>query len=220
MLGAAEVARVWRLGRLPATHADVPAAGRQLTPWQVATVMRAGYKVSSARDNAVFNLLAALTTGFLAARGITARLRTHGTVGPFRDLKRGGRHIHHFVPGALIAFAAGGVGLARDPDRVDRWLVIPFGVGIGLVLDEAALLLEFEDVYWTEEGVLSVQIGFATIGLLAAVAYAVQVRGRGAPGTEADWLLAARAWSELDAMGGTRRHGPGGTPGPPGTKAD
>src|SRR3712207_8437960 len=49
-----------------------------------------------------------------------------------------------------------------------RSLAIPFGAGVALTLDESALLLELEDVYWTEEGVVSVQITLATIGLLAA----------------------------------------------------
>ena len=42
--------------------------------------------------------------------------------------------------------------------KLDKYLAFPFGVGVALVLDESALLLELDDVYWTEEGVLSVQI--------------------------------------------------------------
>jgi hypothetical protein len=49
------------------------------------------------------------------------------------------------------------------------------------VLDEAALLLELEDVYWTEEGVLSVQLSFATMALLAALALGVRLARRGEP---------------------------------------
>ena len=49
---------------------------------------------------------------------------------------------------------------------------MPFGVGMGLTLDESALLLELDDVYWSEEGILSVQIALAVTALLAAVALA------------------------------------------------
>ena len=38
--------------------------------------------------------------------------------------------------------------------------------GVALTLDESALLLELEDVYWTEQGVLSVQITLSAISLL------------------------------------------------------
>ena len=47
------------------------------------------------------------------------------------------------------------------------------------MLDEAALLLELDDVYWTEEGVLSLQVSFGVIGMLAAGALAVRLLRRG-----------------------------------------
>ena len=34
---------------------------------------------------------------------------------------------------------------------LDKYLALPFGIGVALVLDESALLLELDDVYWTEE---------------------------------------------------------------------
>ena len=58
-------------------------------------------------------------------------------------------------------------------------LAIPFGVGMGLTLDESALLLELDDVYWSEEGIVSVQIALAVTALLAAVALAVRFLRRG-----------------------------------------
>ena len=47
-------------------------------------------------------------------------------------------------------------------------LAVPFGVGMGLTLDESALLLELDDVYWSREGLLSVQITLAVTALLAS----------------------------------------------------
>ena len=49
-------------------------------------------------------------------------------------------------------------------------LAVPFGVGLGLTLDESALLLELEDVYWSREGLLSVQITLAVMAMLGALA--------------------------------------------------
>ena len=56
---------------------------------------------------------------------------------------------------------------------------MPFGVGMGLTLDESALLLELEDVYWTREGLLSVQITLAVTALLASVALGLRFLRRG-----------------------------------------
>jgi hypothetical protein len=58
-------------------------------------------------------------------------------------------------------------------------VAVPFGAGAALTLDESALLLQLEDVYWTEEGVVSVQITLAAIALLAAGAVAARVLRRG-----------------------------------------
>ena len=38
---------------------------------------------------------------------------------------------------------------------------------MGLTLDEAALLLDLRDVYWTREGVLSVQVSLGATAILA-----------------------------------------------------
>ena len=84
------------------------------------------------------------------------------------NVRIGRRHIHHFVPGILLAFASGSAALfARDP-KVRETLAIPLGVGMGLTFDESALLLDLEDVYWSREGLVGVQITLATASLMAA----------------------------------------------------
>jgi hypothetical protein len=50
---------------------------------------------------------------------------------------------------------------------------------MGLTLDESALLLELEDVYWTREGLLSVQITLAVTALLASIALGLRLFKRG-----------------------------------------
>ena len=87
--------------------------------------------------------------------------------------------MHHFVPGIALALASGGTSISVRRKSVDRWLALPFGAGAALILDEAALLLELDDVYWTEKGVLSLQVSFGAISLLAAVALAVRLLRRG-----------------------------------------
>jgi hypothetical protein len=68
----------------------------------------------------------------------------------------GGLHVHHLVFGIVLLLATG-FALALQPSS--PWLEIVaagFGIGAGLTLDEYALWLHLEDVYWAEEGRRSV----------------------------------------------------------------
>jgi hypothetical protein len=68
----------------------------------------------------------------------------------------GGLHVHHLVFGIVLLLATG-FALALQPPS--PWLEIVaggFGIGAGLTLDEYALWLHLEDVYWAEEGRRSV----------------------------------------------------------------
>jgi len=124
-------------------------------------------------------MLAAFALTFGGARGVTALIRSGRARRLLRNVHVGGRHVHHFVPGMIVALTAGGTAIAVRGESLDRWLAIPFGAGTALVLDEAALLLELEDVYWSEEGVLSLQLSFAALALLSLLALAVRVLRRG-----------------------------------------
>jgi hypothetical protein len=166
-------------------------------------VLREGYAVSRTRENSLFNMLASFTVAFGVTRGITHTIRTKGGIGPIKDVVVGDRHIHHFLPGGIISLAAGGVAIGTKGDKLDKYLAFPFGVGVALVLDESALLLELDDVYWTEEGVLSVQIAFAAIALLSALAYLIRMlRHSEGQDSETDWELAAKAWDDLQMSSG------------------
>jgi len=178
-----ELGRVWRRGSadLPTETDDVnellEAAGTATL--ETIAVVREGYRSVSTRENAVFNLFAAFTVTFGLTRGITAMIRADRHLGVFRDLVIADRRVHHFVPGIALALAAGGTSISIRSKQLDRWLALPFGAGAALVLDEAALLLELDDVYWTEEGVLSLQVSFAAVSMLAAGALAVRLLRRG-----------------------------------------
>jgi hypothetical protein len=178
--GAVELARVWRRGSapLPAEADDLLEAAGTATLETIA-VVREGYRVTSTRENAVFNLLASFTLTFGITRASTALIRSGKGYGVFRNLTIADRRVHHFVPGIVIALAAGGTTNSVRPKARDRWLALPFGAGAALILDEAALLLELDDVYWTEKGVLSLQVSFGAISLLAAVALALRLLRRG-----------------------------------------
>jgi hypothetical protein len=198
----AELTRVWRLGTLPRSRQITSEEDRRGRVGEAWMTLREGYAVSRTRENALFNMLASFTVAFGITRTITWTIREHGGFGPIKDVVVGDRHIHHFLPGGILALAAGGVAIGTKAD-LDKYLAFPFGVGVALVLDESALLLELDDVYWTEEGVLSIQIAFAAIALLSALAYLIRMlRNPEAQDTETDWELAAKAWDDLQMSSG------------------
>jgi hypothetical protein len=177
---AIEVGRVWRRGSapLPGEAASILEAAEEAVA-ETVEVAVAGYQDVSTRENAVFNMFASFVATFAIARGTTYLLRDRQTVGPFRNLRIGGQRIHHFIPGIVLAFAAGGAAIATRNQAIEPALAVPFGVGMGLTLDESALLLELEDVYWTERGLVSVQVTLAVTALLGAVALAASFLRRG-----------------------------------------
>jgi hypothetical protein len=62
---------------------------------------------------------------------------------------------------------------------LEAFLAIPFGAGVGLTLDEAALLLDLDDVYWTRQGLLSVQVSLGVMATLAATILTLRMLRRG-----------------------------------------
>jgi hypothetical protein len=206
----AEVARVWRLGMLPVSREEAASHEKIGRVRRAVRIMREGYAVSRTRENSLFNMLASFSVTFGVTRGITWYIREHGGLGPIQNVVVGTRHIHHFLPGGVIALTAGGVAIGMKGSAADKYLALPFGIGVALVLDESALLLELEDVYWTEEGVLSVQIVFAAMAMLAALAYLIRMlRTTDGQDSETDWELAAKAWDDLQMIPGSGEPGIG-----------
>jgi hypothetical protein len=175
-----EVRRAWRRGSAPALRdSDHPILAAEEAVADAARVARAGYREVSTRENSMFNLLTSFAATFILVRSVTYALRGRPKLGPFRNLRVGRRHIHHFVPGIVIAFGAGAAAILTHDERLEPLLALPFGVGMGLTLDESALLLDLEDVYWSREGLLSVQITLAVMAVLGALALALRFLWRG-----------------------------------------
>jgi hypothetical protein len=148
---------------------------------ETVAVAVAGYESMTTRETALLNLLTSFSLTFAAARLSTYVIRRRGGGGRLmRDVFVGERHIHHFVPGIVLAFLAGGASVISRDEAIDPLLAIPFGMGVALTLDESALLLRLDDVYWSEEGIVSVQITLAALALLAAASIARDALRRGA----------------------------------------
>jgi hypothetical protein len=185
-----EVARLTRRRTRPAVPA-LPHEGPERTleatgraTQDAVAVLVEGYEATSRTEKVLFNMLTGFVSAFALIRLSTAGIR--GGWWPAGNVRLGGRHIHHFVPGILIAFGSGAAALLTESSRLETSLAVPFGAGIGLTLDEAALLLDLRDVYWTREGILSVQVSFGLAATLGGTILALRMLRRGEERVEAE----------------------------------
>ncbi len=120
---------------------------------------------SDPRRERVFVAWLSFLATFATVRLITHAIHDH--IGPFHDLTRGAAHIHHLAWGILLLLFVGclwlyqvGVGVpdrrSKNPQTASLLTSVLFGVGAALTLDEFALWLLFEDVYWEPQGRASI----------------------------------------------------------------
>lgn len=126
------------------------------------------YIYRGGREPLFFLLLAFLAT-FAAVRAYTRVGRNRGwRSGSVRDV-----HLHHLVPGILTSLGSATAIIAFRPgDDAMLLLSSVFGIGAALTLDEFALVLHLDDVYWTKEGRSSVEATLmgAAFGVLCLLA--------------------------------------------------
>ncbi|HEX2823445.1 MAG TPA: hypothetical protein VHO07_25285 [Streptosporangiaceae bacterium] len=100
----------------------------------------------------------AFTTTFGAVRGITYAIKDGK--GPFRNLSVGGAHLHHYMWGIGLIAGVGGIAVrGEDKQRRHPVVSLAYGTGLALIVDEFALLLDLQDVYWAKQGRISVDLG-------------------------------------------------------------
>jgi hypothetical protein len=99
------------------------------------------------------------STGSFFATFASVRLITHAIRaerGPFRNITPGGRHIHHMTFGIAGLLTVGYLWLLEIGINEERWgsraTACAYGSGAALTLDEFALWLNLEDVYWAKQG--------------------------------------------------------------------
>jgi hypothetical protein len=91
------------------------------------------------------------------------------------NVETGDTHIHHLVWGIILILVAGVLAVVLQPPV--EVTAIVFGIGAALTLDEFALWLHLDDVYWSEKGrqsvdaviVFSIVTGFMLIGAFPVV---------------------------------------------------
>jgi hypothetical protein len=112
-------------------------------------------------------------TTVTVVRAITFAI--HLNIGPFHDVSMRGLHIHHLVWGILLLILIGylwlveiGTGAPSSSRWMGRLTSMVYGVAAALTLDEFALWLNLQDVYWEREGRESFE-AMAAFGSLLAV---------------------------------------------------
>ena len=114
--------------------------------------------------------LAILIT-FLVTRMVTRTIRSGSGAGAgLGNVHIGGNHVHHQVFGILIIIGTGIVLVSQTPRgaALDAAAAV-FGAGVGLTVDEFALWLHLEDVYWAEQGRKSVDAIFCVLAITGAL---------------------------------------------------
>ncbi|MFE0460969.1 phosphatidylglycerol lysyltransferase domain-containing protein [Kitasatospora sp. NPDC058965] len=116
----------------------------------------------------LFLLLVGLISAFLFIRFSTRMIR-RGTSWWPGNVTPGGLHIHHVVFGQALMLVAGVGGFTVHglTSHTRELLAFCFGIGCGLVLDEFALVLHLEDVYWKEQGRKSVDAVILAVAVIA-----------------------------------------------------
>ncbi len=117
---------------------------------------------ASSRKERLFLSSASFLVTFVTIRVITYAIHT-GEGGPFHFIIVRGTHVHHLVGGILLLLMVGylwllqvDVGTTASATRLSRLTALLYGIGAALTLDEFALWLNLEDVYWTTQGRLSI----------------------------------------------------------------
>lgn len=130
--------------------------------------------VAPGRVPLMWCLIAFIVTFFVTRTIVRYIRRNAGSDKPHkwwqpRNISAGsGLHIHHVVIGVILVMVSGitMVTLAVDGGVPEfTAAAIFFGIGAALVLDEFALILHLEDVYWAEDGRTSVDAVFAAVAV-------------------------------------------------------
>lgn len=151
--------------------------------------------VDTGRSPALWMLIGFIVT-YGITRTITVRIKnrtasgTQEQSGPIKDVHIGGVHVHHQVWGILLVLVVGLLTFRFRPES--PWIEVLgtlFGVGAALALDEFALWLHLEDVYWSEEGKKSIDAV-----MIAVVFGAVLLLATSPIGVESDEAAVAGLW--------------------------
>ncbi|HRV60128.1 MAG: hypothetical protein KDB54_09100 [Solirubrobacterales bacterium] len=128
-------------------------------------------QIESNHQEAIFLVLIGFLLSFGFIRMSTRLMRSPKVPWwPGSIVSDGGLHVHHHVFGIVMMMISGSVAFALDGNSLGfNICALAFGIGIGLTIDEFALWLHLEDVYWSEEGRRSIDATVLTALVLAMI---------------------------------------------------
>lgn len=109
----------------------------------------------------------AFTITFALLRLLTWLIRIHAA--GLGNVSAGGLHIHHYLWGILLLAGIAVFGLVDRSPRVRSLMGLLLGIALALIIDEAALLIELKNVYWSGFGAVSVAIALILIGATGSI---------------------------------------------------
>jgi hypothetical protein len=131
----------------------------------------------SASERAALMSWIGFTVTFGAVRGITYSIRAGN--GPFRNLSFGGKHLHHYIWGIAMVSGVGAIGVhGEDRKRRHPLVALVYGAGLALIIDEFALLLDLQDVYWARQGRISLDLGVGGVAVGGTTLAAIPLLSR------------------------------------------
>jgi hypothetical protein len=105
---------------------------------------------------------------FACTRLITRLIRAGR--GPFHNVSADGVHLHHSTPGIILLTLGAFGSIGTPPHAPYREIAaLAIGVGTSLVMDEFAMILHLQDVYWSNEGRVSVEMVSLTVAVIGFV---------------------------------------------------
>ena len=146
-------------------------ATESVTPATVAEHYRRHIRGTGREARFVIAIVFLLT--FVIVRFITYSIRYHWLPFLHDNVTKSGLHIHHFVYGIIILLIVGYLALAFPEQQGNRVIALSlfYGIAAALTLDEFAIWLNLEDVYWAKQGRESLDVAaiFATLVMIAGV---------------------------------------------------
>ncbi|HXS33366.1 MAG TPA: hypothetical protein VN758_06320 [Solirubrobacterales bacterium] len=126
-------------------------------------------------EQAVFLVLVGFIGSFAFIRMSTRIIRSESiSWWPGNVESESGVHLHHLVFGIVTMMAAGTLGFVSDGRTpYTEICALFFGIGVGLTIDEFALWVHLEDVYWAEEGRSSVDATVIAASLMLLIVLGV-----------------------------------------------
>jgi hypothetical protein len=182
-------------GAQPGTSADSPAGAlaqqaesdsrqRSTRTARAAAIAVAGYEAAPAAERVIFGVTTSFAGTIAASRLINyvrerrrAMPRSRNLVRLLAELPSSNSvRVHHYLPGIAIGFTTGGVALLTRSGRLERWLSLPFGIGLALTADELRLMAGRSNPYWGGE---RFALGQGAAALVASVGFGIDFVRRG-----------------------------------------